>query len=297
MPRIRRVAMLTVLASLWVCTAWTRARATVDAELLAGTQGLLGIPVAFEHGRPRALVLNGAQLEIRSGHSKDPLRTLLERATADCRRRSGRLHARAMDIAAHAKRLLPSLADGILRSEHAGEGLVACFDLGQRETSWDELLARLQAFARSGDLEALGGIRLLRVQARSEGAFFVTLASVGPTELSKMFPAEGDAPGLDFKGVPRPLGGRRVLSAWQQHGAPALNIYEAELRGAHLLRDYQRLLLAHGWRLDGTSRSSATDAPAMLLIKDGHQLVLSAETEGARILVAVMLLDAGPGAI
>lgn len=284
--------MLIGLSVLCVLGALAQARAHAEAELLTATQGLLmGIPEAWQRGAPRELRINGAQIDVRSGHSQDSLHALLDRAEADCRLVSAGLYERSQ----RAKRRT-GLSDGILRVEDSKEGLVACLPLGVREASWPELAARLEAFSRDGDLEVLGGVRLLRAEARQAGAFFVLVTTQGPVPLLRMFPAQGDAPGLDFEDIPRPQRARRVLSAWQQHGSPAINVYESKATQGQALDDYLNQAGTFGFRRLGSTRQDEV-ARAMLLERAGRQLVVSAQASPSGALLVVMPLEARKGAL
>jgi len=292
---LQRSLMLAIVVAGCLAIALRTAKAELETRALAHTRGILGIPDAWVRGAPRTIALNGAHIRLASGHSEQTLHALLDRAERDCRERSGGLDARAGAL--HRKSGRPRLSNGILRAEHGKEGLVACLDLGPAELSLDDLAAKLSDFARHGDLQNLGGVRMLRAEARAQGAFFVTVSTDGAVPLWRMFPAEGDAPGLDAPDVARPVGSRRVLSAWQEQGAPAIHVYETQQALDVLWPKYARDLAASGWKEDtrpstqtpGTTRSA-------LFMRGGKQVVVTAEGQRAKTLIAIMPLDAGPGA-
>ena len=191
---------------------------------------------------------------------------------------------------------LPAAADGVLRVENEREGLVACLDLGSAEASFEDLATRLSEFAEKGDLQALGGVRLLRAEAREQGAFFVTTWNEGRAPLWEMFPPSGDAPGVDFFDLPRPAGARRVLSAWQEHGAPAINVYESAEAADVVWERYTRELTRQGFLESTHEHAQSAREHALMLVKGGQQVVITAETHNGKTLLAVMPLSAGPGA-
>ncbi len=292
----QRIAMILLAVVLCLAAALRRAQAAFDTQLLTATRGMLGVPDEWLRGASRLIVLNGARIQLASGRSQETLHALLDRAEADCRLRSAGLHVRAKRISDHVKRALPSLADGILRVENEREGLVACLDLGQSTISLDDLATRLAEFAKRGDLQALGGVRMLRAEARDQAAFFVSTWNEGRAPLWQMFPLTGDAPGVDFADVPRPLRSRRVLSTWQEHGAPALNVYESADAPDVLWERYTRELTRQGWLEASQDHAQSAAQRALLLVRGGHQLVITAEAQNGKTLLTVMPLDAGPGA-
>ncbi len=295
MLNLQRALLLLIALTLCVGGALHTAKAAFDTQVLASTRGILGIPEVWLRGAPRTIVLNGARIRVATGRSQESLHALLDRAESDCRRRSAGLHARAMRIADRVKKALPPLADGVLRAENDREGLVACLDLGESEASFQDLAARLTEFAARGDLQALGGVRMVRAYAREGEAFFVSTWNEGSAALWDMFPLTGDAPGLDFRSVPRPSGSRRVLSTWQEHGAPAINVYESAEPLDVLWDGYTRALAERGF-LRSDHNASSAGAHALMLTRGGQQLVITAEAQNGKTLLSVMPMDAGPGA-
>ena len=93
----------------------------------------------------------------------------------------------------------------------------------------------------------------------------------------------------------RPSASRRVLSSWQQQGAPAINVYESAEPPARLWQHYLADLTVQGWQVSRANAEAPSARHAQMLLRDGHQLVLSVETHKAGTLIAVMQLDAGPG--
>ncbi len=296
MLKMKRAMMLLFALTLCAGSALHTARAAFDTQALASTRGLLDIPEAWVRGASRTIVLNGARVRVATGRSQESLHALLDRAESECRERSAGLHARANRIADRVHQALPPLADGILRSENEREGLVACLELGTDETSFEDLAVRLTEFAEEGDLQALGGVRMVRAEARGDKAFFVSTWNEGRTPLWQMFPETGDAPGIEFADVPRPSGARRVLSTWQEQGAPALNVYESTESAQPLMQRYLSALSQLGWQGGDAESVRNGGNHQLMLTRNGHQLVLTAESQDGKTRLAVMPLTAGPGA-
>jgi len=288
---LQRLCLVGLAVVMGLGFALHTARAELETRVLSTTRGILGVPDAWVRGKPRAITLNGAHIELASGRSEEPLGAVLDRAERECRRRSGGLHARAQARAA------TRLAGGVLRIERDREGLVACLDLGLSELAPEALAAKLSDFARDGDLQQLGGVRMLRAQALAHGTFFVTTESQGAAPLWRMFPSEGDAPGVDPFELARPNGSRRLLSAWQEQGAPAIHVYESEQTLDSLWSPYLRKLELSGWQRDPHAPSQPEGARAALFMRDGHQTVVVAEAARGMTLVSILPLAAGPGAV
>ena len=208
-----------------------------------------------------------------------PLEQVVAGFAARCEAHSGGFAGRAKRVDADAP---PGLLDGVLRLEGRDAAMVACLDLGPRDLSAEEFLARLERVADSMDLAELGGIRMVRLERAGEGTFAVAIWSQGSLALPRMFPQQGDAPGADPRHVPRAPGSRRVLSLWQEGRAPAVNAYLAPQGVDEALAFYRERLPRAGWKLaDGVPEGAlvATRGDAMAV---WH---IEPDAAGSRILV------------
>lgn len=102
----------------------------------------------------------------------------------------------------------------------------------------EKLPAKLASAADSGDLSDLGELRMLRAMSSAEGSALVYLRGLGSISLRDMLPQEGDAAGVDLPGLPRPVGGRRLLSALSDSRQQGVAVYqvtgdEVEVRDAY----------------------------------------------------------------
>lgn len=68
--------------------------------------------------------------------------------------------------------------------------------------------------------------RFTFVRGDDRTASLTSVTRESKADLGEMFPAEGDAPGDDLSGVPRPEGSRRVVSATVVESGHAVRIYE-----------------------------------------------------------------------
>jgi hypothetical protein len=135
----------------------------------------------------------------------------------------------------------------VLRAQSDAGGHLACLDLRTPEPGMSEIVQRLRAFAISFDLAAIGDLRVVWALREREGTAFVAVSSEGPVRLSQLFPRSGDAPGVDLQDIPRPPGGRRVLSAWQAGHPAMLASYRVELGAVELAARYRRRLIDGGF--------------------------------------------------
>lgn len=265
--------------------AWRVARAELSERALAATESVLNLPGVWLSAAPRELWLNGARVRIATGTSELALPALLDRLEGSCRARSRIVGGPAR---AWLGDQVPALLDGVLRAESGRGGLVACFELGPEPIGVRGLLHRLGRLASSLDLTELGGLRVVRVAPRAEGAFFVAAWSEGALPLARMFPARGDAPGFDSALHDRPEDARRTLSVLQQGGEPLVTFYETRVPRA--FARYVERLHARGFaRLDDGS-----DATSALLQAHGETLlVVGGQENDARAQLALIALAGG----
>lgn len=231
---------------------------------------------------PRTIRLNGAQIRLRVEQVPDlTLEQALDHFHARCRARNGRFYEQLTEEALRKMSDEELTAfDGVLRAEGDGAGAVACFDVGDTAATPSSLLARAQRFVDTGDLSSFGELRYVRIEQTRTGVFAVMMWTDGPMDVKQLFPAEGDAPGMDFTDLPRPPNSRRILSAWEEGQAPALNMYESRLTGPELDSYYRRALAERGW--------TATHAPVerqgahgLLVMRDGVTVTISNSSLGS----------------
>jgi hypothetical protein len=253
-----------------ICIAITaRARA---GELLqdAGAAMLSYAPVDVLDA-PRVLHVNGLALRLMSGHTRHDVTSVLDLFDRRCGARDGGFARRIAALRRGARAPLAAVDDRllrpVLRGEGPSEGYLACLDLGADELAPTQVVARLRAFAATLDLARLGDLRFVWARADEDGTSYVAVWSEGPVRLAHMFPARGDAPGLDPSALPRPPRSRRVLSAWQEHEQPTVTSYSVELPVAELRTAYRDALIdagfsvregadARGWLIAARASSS-----------------------------------------
>jgi hypothetical protein len=297
MLSVRRLCVGLVACTVCTGLAVVSARAALDERVLAGSRTLLDLPSEWLAGPPRIIAVNGARIEVSAGRSELALPALLDHVQAACRTSSGGLAAR---LATASQALAPGsgLRDGVLRAESAREGVVACLAIGATTLSLDEVITRLDHLARHLDLAELGGVLMVRAQARHHGSSFVVAASQGPVPLDVMFPAHADAAGFDPLDPPRPRLTRRLLSAHQVEREPALFVYESQRAPDELWADYLRELAARGWTLANPGAALGGVRQAALLLRAGRSAVVVVEPAGpgARLILLTSTESAQPRA-
>jgi len=164
------------------------------------------------------------------------------------------------------------LSRGTYRRVGNTEGVLACIDT-ERPLGPVELARRLEQFAKTGDLSAVGQLRY--VLARNDGSVtsLLILWTDGSVPLLQMFPRSGDAPGRDVPDVPRPRDSDRLLSAADQTAPYTITVYRSrQASGALTLEWYTKALKERGWLVVGAKVGS-------LVARRGARTLLIRETQ------------------
>lgn len=260
------VCLLVVLVVL-VASCLRSAHARLGEALLGFGDQLVKLQDLKANSAPRQLNINGLSMGVLTLSTKLDVAAALDRFQMQCRQRGGLQVPPAL-----ANKLGPARTpfDATFRQEGSSEGVLACIDSGH-PLSLDELTERLAALRDSGDLAALGELRYVFARRSGGTTTLLVFWTDGSAPLLKMFPPTGDAPGRDPDDVPRPEGGRRVLSA-TEHGAPYhLTLYKAGGQSTEaLLNWYRRALDVRGWQT--ASGGSATSLRAQ---RQGRNVVVA----------------------
>lgn len=203
-------------------------------------------------GSERPIVLNGQPIFVKSTVEDVPVEDVLDLMEAHCERNSTGVRREIEDLARMAKTPMPKdmngrPAAGIMREESSGRGMVACLarDEDDGRTGWQSL----EKFVDSGDLSEVGNIRYVYAEETKSGrTHIIAVWTDGPFNLRKMFPEHGDAPGTDIANVPRPGGGRRILSAAVEGAPYGVRLYEAAESPEGVLAPYDKEMAAQGWQ-------------------------------------------------
>lgn len=252
---VRLSAFVAAVAGVYAVFWIYRARATTS-EVLSSVGGeMMQYASATAQDEPRQIYINGVRFGFGSGHTDDSVETVLNFFHGRCRQRDGGLSALFAQAVAEGRLpgAEPDFGDRFMRSmDPSGRGFATCFDFGPQSLSIGDLGSRLIRAVETRDLHELGGFRYVYAEPVGSRAnpstHFLVVHTDDAFDLDDLFPAEGDAPGMDPPGFPRLPGLRRILSAWEDGFGHGLTVYAGETQvrpRAHL----ERSLVAEGFRI------------------------------------------------
>lgn len=260
-----------VLAGGW---AYHGARAQVSESLWDLGSQMMRYAESRNQDAPRDLVLNGQVIRLSSGTADRSTREVLDFFEARCAEVDGNLGEELAALRRDHPEAFPASASAtpVLREDDGRQGYVACMELDPEMTT-AELTRRLARFGETGDVADIGEMRFVFVEGSGERTHFVAMWTNGSFNLNRMFPEEGDAPGQDADGIPRPPRSRRVLSSWERGEPYSISVYETRDDEADLERFYRRELARGGWTVLATDARAAGDAPRTLVAERGERMV------------------------
>ncbi|WP_394822994.1 hypothetical protein [Pendulispora albinea] len=109
--------------------------------------------------------------------------------------------------------------------------------------------------------------------AGSAGTSVFTIATESSTPFESLFPDEGDAPGDDLPGIPRPRGSRRVFSASLDGEPYGVRIYEARTALPDTVAAQDADMVAQGWVSSSAVAGAFADARSYR--RGGTQVIAS----------------------
>jgi hypothetical protein len=278
-------AFLTVLAA-------RALRAEVGEASQALGRQLIDLPDV--RGVAEVIRLNGARMQHARVSTTASIATVLDRFEAHCNSSPGPLAEVLDDIAANHPALIEekgpkgSMRRAVVRHETESDGVLMCFvdDRASGLAGMDDIL---QALAETGDLSVLGQFRYVFAERRKDGRTkVVSLRNEGPLNVSRMFPATGDADGSDSRVLPRPPDSRRTLSASAEGMPYALRTYDSGKSRAELQAFYGAWMKASGWMQAAEVKGEGATAYSR---RDGYQVFLTLIEEGGR--THATLIEAG----
>lgn len=278
-------AFVTALATRALFAQVSEAAAAAGAELA----GLAEYSTEAE-----TVFVNGARLHHAVASTRDSVSRALDRIEQHCEAHPGAF-ARALQGAAASNReafaeRAPKgpLGRGVVRDESAQRGVVVCF-AGESRPGVAGLASVLQEFLATSNLSSFGKFRYALAERQSDDTTRVVLLwTDGDLELSRMFPAAGDAAGSDSAVLPRPPRSRRTLTAAAERVPFALRIYESSAPATEVGGFYARWAREQGYRLAHDSRGARTRT---YFSPTGYQVFLTlGEREGRTV---ITLTEAG----
>jgi hypothetical protein len=136
----------------------------------------------------------------------------------------------------------------IVQREEANHGFVFCVAPDHQLTE-PELMARLSLVGQTGDVSRAGNLRYVSMKRQPNGEFNVVTAWTDEKlDLYGMYSDTVDVAGQDFGNVPRPDGGRRILSATIDGAPGGVNSYIVKGAPAAVLTGLDGKLKGAGWQ-------------------------------------------------
>jgi len=219
---------------------------------------------------PRRITINGLEFSLVSATSRTQIHQLFETFAQECSRRSG---LSLTDAISHRVRSTANdqerdLLSGVFRQESETQGIVVCLDTG-RPLQPSELFERLQRYGSERDLSALGSVRAMVARRSESRTQALLIGSVGQMNLSRAFPALGDAPGIEPVLLPRPPHSRRLLDTAEHSASNAVHVYETSGGSVDAVTTFYKSELPRlGWHATPEKR------PGVLMVEQGRRRVL-----------------------
>jgi hypothetical protein len=253
-PKVMRLAAFLLLVyACAVAFVYQRARAQMSEVLFSLGVEMLRYDEVDKQGQTRTLYLNGQQIRFATAITRHPLARVLDFYESRCMEHDGRFAEQITELSrgdAIPGELDGSMFDATLRSEEGNRGYVACLDQGEGRATPEGVLEKFERFKATLDISEMGDLRYIYAEESDGTTLFVTFWTDGPLRIREVFPPEGDAPGRDVEGVPRPEGSRRILSSWEAGEPQLVAMYQSaggEIEDVDAF--YRRSMEERGWTL------------------------------------------------
>lgn len=287
MKAVRVTTFVAATASVAVIGAYSHARSQLGEQLLSVGSNMMRYEGANTQDEPREMRINGQSLMMRSGTTDDSVDAVLDRFEAQCSTGQQELRER-VDFMTQQAGITRSLF--VLREMGGPEGVVACLDFGQEELSVADLAERAARFRASNDLHDLGDLRFVFAEPMNDGsgAHFLTFWTNGSLDFDEVTGrgGNGDVPGADIDGIPRPPRSRRVLDASETgHPDRVLMYFGSSMTGWELESFYRRELTHSGYHVidpgERGTREISTRIRGTVLggERDGHLTFVVLDTD------------------
>jgi hypothetical protein len=221
----------------------------MDSTLEIGSElGRIG-----DTGTRNPIRLNGEAIFVSSTVANVGIDDLLDRVEAKCRDNPTELVDAMATLPNIPREQIAALtsreAGGVVRYDNGEKGAIFCFENPEgKPAGLRDRMERISKVLETGDLSHLGNARYVFAEATDAGLTHVVTAwTEGSFNLYNLVPGDGDAPGSDLEGVPRPLRSVRLLTAGADGVPYSARIYDTPVRAEVILEDYDREMVERGW--------------------------------------------------
>lgn len=171
---------------------------------------------------------------------------------------------------------------GTFRSGDDEEGAVVCL-VGSPDSPRD-LATTIEAFSRTQDLGVLGRMRYAYAKKSAGGTHVLAAWTDDHFHFRSLAPeGEGDAPGTDSSIVPRPPGGRRLLSAEVAGTQYAVRVYTTPAKTAEVVAAYEPAMKERGFE----AVASADRPGERAYVRGGFVVVMTIQPDDAGSAVSI----------
>ncbi len=296
LPRVARLAAYVALVTAALGVVQVRAtRARVDLALLSLGEPLARSPRGGPARRgPRGFSIGGERVVVATGRASGARDAVLDAFARRCPSAEAARDAlpsaqRSPQPAPRPGGALPASA-AVLGARDAQHGYVACL-AGLAAQPAGEVAARVERYARTGDLAALGGFRYLYARAEGTDTAWAAVWTQGPFRPARLA-SDRDEGGRDLPGIPAPAGARRTLSVESDDGFDRYASYVVAAGSrADVVRAHRTALGRAGFVEVAAAR--ARDGAEVVRLRRGAR-ALSAVYRGEPGAVDVVLFDALP---
>ena len=188
-------------------------------------------PVAQRAGEGRRVYINGAPIFFRLQTSLDSPAKALDAVGRECESGDPAIMLGVPTAYERAER--PKSLDLTKMIRQDGDGLAAALCVFHEGSAHGENSAQIRY--------------TLAHENEDHRTSLFSISTEQRTDVFSLFPDQGDAPGGDFKGIPRPRGSRRLFAAMIEGDSYAVRIYEQKVPLTDSVKQYDSDMAMAGW--------------------------------------------------
>lgn len=237
----------------------------------------------------RTIALNGAEVRMATGSTTDSVRQVMDFYAAQCREVDGGLSAQVREhspFRQELRRQLPAELNNFMDVNEAAtmvrfvtdsEGFIVCLNVGRERVDMNQFITRVVNAMQRGDLTGASDFRYVYAQRPSGDS---TTSVVGfwsdrsNMNITRMFPTDGDSPGRAVPGLPRPVGMRRVLNAYESGTPLSYTTFVGTTPTARLESQLRRDMVSQGWQFMPLRRTPMRAGEHLLAFERGRENVM-----------------------